>query len=729
MKRIILSLWGIATTLFCVAQTPQDYIKGQVVDQNNNPLFGANLVWEGTTIGVISDEEGLFQIDAPNSYPRKLVVSYVGYESKVVKVDKLKQYRIALNVSVQLDGVDVNSKINSTSISLINPIQVENISSCELEKAACCNLAESFETNATVDVNYSDAITGARKIQMLGLDGVYTQITQENLPLIRGLSSAYGLKYTPGSWINKIQLSKGVGSVVNGFSSITGQIDLELYKPQTALPLFLNGFASSEGKFEKNIIFSEKKEDWISATLLHASTSSVTHDKNNDGFRDQPTGYLFSALNRWNYVGNDDFYVSFGLKATMEDKLAGSFNSDDFQVKLKNNIVEFFSSTGWLRLSVPGKSMALQTNFSWHDFNSVFNLKNYDAMQNSAYINYIYQSFINSRDHVYKTGFSFYADKFDKQGVILDTTFIDVIGGAYLEYSYLGNQKYTVVAGLRTDYHDVYGTFFTPRLNLKWNPRSDMVVRISGGRGFRTSHPIVENIGALASNRDISIASNLMPEEANNFGGNISKTFYLFTKEGSINLDAYYTLFENQVIVNRETQGTLSFDNLEGNSNSKVLQMDISYNLAEGLDFKGSFKMQEVVATFDGEEKFVPFVPKARCLLNLAYQTPFEDWKFDLTLQNIGSSRIPYHNLLVDNSQLTNEGGEYWSQPFQKLNTQITHVLNNFELYVGGENLLDYIQESPILDSPESENFDASLIWAPTMGRFFYLGFRYKFKK
>ena len=413
----------------------------------------------------------------------------------------------------------------------------------------------------------------------------------------------------------------------------------------------------------------------------------------------------------------------------MEDKLAGSFNSDDFQVKLKNNIVEFFSSTGWLRLSVPGKSMALQTNFSWHDFNSVFNLKNYDAMQNTAYINYIYQSFINSRDHVYKTGFSFYADKFDKQGVILDTTFIDVVGGAYLEYSYLGNQKYTIVAGLRTDYHDVYGTFFTPRLNLKWNPRSDMVVRISGGRGFRTSNPIVENIGALASNRDISIASNLMPEEANNFGGNISKTFYLFTKEGSINLDAYYTLFENQVIVNRENQGTLSFDNLEGNSNSKVLQMDISYNLAEGLDFKGSFKMQEVVATFDGEEKFVPFVPKARCLLNLAYQTPFEDWKFDLTLQNIGSSRIPYHNLLVDNSQLTNEGGEYWSQSFQKLNTQITHVLSNFELYVGGENLLNYIQESPILDSPESENFDASLIWAPTMGRFFYLGFRYKFKK
>ena len=287
MKRIILSLFGITITLFCVAQTPHDYIKGQVVDQNNTPLFGANLVWEGTTRVLFLMKKGCFKLKHL-VHSQQLVVSYVGFKSKVVKVDKLKQYRIVLNESIHLEGVDVNSKINSTSISLINPIQVENISSCELEKAACCNLAESFETNATVDVNYSDAITGARKIQMLGLDGVYTQITQENVPLIRGLSSAYGLTYTPGSWINKIQLSKGVGSVVNGFESITGQIDLELYKPQTALPLFLNGFASSEGKFEKNIIFSEKKGNWISATLLHASTSSVTHDNNDDGFRDSP---------------------------------------------------------------------------------------------------------------------------------------------------------------------------------------------------------------------------------------------------------------------------------------------------------------------------------------------------------------------------------------------------------------------------------------------------------
>lgn len=729
MKRIILSLWGIASILVSMAQTPQDYIKGQVVDQNDTPLFGANLVWEGTTIGTISDETGSFQIKAPQSFPQNLQVSYVGFESKVVKVDKRKHYRIVLNESVQLDGVDVKAKVNTTSLSLLNPIQVENISSGELEKAACCNLAESFETNASVDVNFSDAMTGARKIQMLGLNGVYSQITQENMPLIRGLSSAYGLSFTPGSWIESIQVAKGVGSVVNGFESISGQINLELYKPQTAFPLFLNGYASSEGKLEKNIIFSEQKGDWISATLLHASTTTIAHDENEDGFNDHPNGYQLNAINRWDYVGNDDFHIAFGVKGMMEDKVAGSFNSDDFVVNLENKIVEFFSKTGWKRLAVPGKSMGLQTNFRRHEFNSSFNIVNYNATQYSAYVNYIYQSYIGSTDHVYKAGLSYYADAYEKDGSILDTTHMDMIGGAYWEYSYTGNCKYTLVAGLRSDYHDTHGAFFTPRAHFKWNPREDMVLRLSGGRGFRTSQPLVENIGTLASNRAVSVSSNLEPEVANNFGGNISKTFYLFSREGSVNIDAYYTLFENQVIVNRETQGVLSFDNLEGNSNSKVLQMDFSYNLAEGLDIKGSYKKQEVMASFDGVEKFVPFVPKERMMLNVAYQTLFEDWKFDVTLQHIGSNRIPNHDSLAVNSQLTKVDGEYWSSSFQKVNAQITHTMRNFELYVGGENLLGYRQESPILDSPDSENFDASLIWAPTMGCMFYLGFRYKFKK
>lgn len=727
MKRIILSLWGIACVFMSMAQTPQDYIKGRVVDENDSPLFGANLVWEGTTIGTVSDAEGFYQIPLPEKYPAKLLASYVGFQGQQITVDKWGHYHIVLSESVALKGVNVKGKVNTTEISMVNPLNVQKISSGELEKAACCNLAESFETNASIDVAFSDAMTGARQIQMLGLDGIYSQITQENMPLIRGLSSAYGLGFTPGTWIESIQVAKGVGSVVNGFESITGQINLELYKPQTAFPLFLNGYLSSEGKLEKNVIISEQKGDWKSATLMHASTTTLEHDENKDGFKDAPNGYQLNAINRWDYTGNEDFHIAFGVKGMLENKVAGSFgDSEAFVVNLENKIVEFFSKTGWKRLAVPGKSMGLQTNFRRHEFASAFGNKVYNATQYSAYLNYIYQSYIGTTDHIYKTGLSYYADAYDKRGII-DSSFMDMVGGAYWEYSYTGNCKYAVVVGLRSDYHDTHGAFFTPRAHLKWNPRPDMVVRLSGGRGFRTAQPLVENIGALASNRTVNIESGLMPEVANNFGGNISKTFKLFDREGSINADAYYTLFENQLIVDQEQESSLRFYNLDGSSTSKVLQLDFSYELFERFDVKTSYKVQEVIATFGGVDQFVPFVPKERMMVNVAYETFFEDWKFDATLQQVGSSRVPVHTLLEENTQII----DGWSEPFQKVNAQVTHSVRNFEIYLGGENLLNYKQETPILnhENPEADNFDASLIWAPTMGRMFYLGFRYKLKK
>lgn len=727
MKRIILSLWGIACVLISTAQTPHDYIKGTIVDENEAPLFGANLLWEGTTIGTVSDLEGLYQIPIPEKYPARLLVSYVGFQSQQLTVDKWGYYHVVLSESTTLKGVEVKAKVNTSELSMINPLNVQKISSGELEKSACCNLGESFETNASIDVSFSDAITGARQIQMLGLDGIYSQITQENMPLIRGLSAAYGLGFTPGSWIESIQVAKGVGSVVNGFESITGQINLELYKPQTAFPLFLNAYLSSEGKLEKNIIFSQQKGDWKSATLLHASTTTLEHDVNEDGFKDHPDGYQLNAINRWQYTGNEDFHIAFGVKGMLENKVAGSFgDSETFVVNLENNILEFFSKTGWKRLATPAKSMGLQTNLRIHEFEGVFGTNIYKVSQHSAYLNYIYQSYIWNTNHSYKIGLNYYADAYEKKGIV-DSTFIDIVSGAFWEYEYTASDAFSAIIGLRADYHDTHGLLNTPRAHLKWNPSEDMIIRVSGGRGFRTAQPLVENIGALVTNRAIHLSDDLAPEIANNFGGNIAQCFYLFDREGSLNADVYYTFFENQVIVDQEQQGVLNFYNLEGNSTSKVLQLDFNYELAERLDVKASYKAQEVIATFGGVDKFVPFVPKERLMVNVAYETFFENWKFDITLQHVGSSRVPEHDLLVANKQLI----DGWSEPFQKVNAQMTHIVQNFEIYLGGENLLDYKQDTPILNhqNPAATNFDGSLIWAPTMGRMFYLGFRYKLKK
>ena len=245
-------------------------IKGRVVEQLQDgsevSIPGANVYWEGTTIGVATNSEGYYLIPSPKKYPSTMIVSYVGYQAYSQEITEWSHYHIYLKPSVELGEVKVKGKVNTTKFSTINTINMQTLSTGELEKAACCNLSESFSTNATVDVTFTDAVSGAKKIQMLGLDGVYTQITQENIPLIRGMTSTYGLSYVPGTWIESIQIIKGSGSVVNGFESFAGQINLEYYKPQTAPKLFWNAYTNSEGKLENNLLFAKKSASSLEDT-------------------------------------------------------------------------------------------------------------------------------------------------------------------------------------------------------------------------------------------------------------------------------------------------------------------------------------------------------------------------------------------------------------------------------------------------------------------------------
>ncbi|MEC9209145.1 MAG: carboxypeptidase-like regulatory domain-containing protein, partial [Bacteroidota bacterium] len=200
MKRII----GIAIVLIASLNLKaQNKIQGAVVEQIENgseiPIFGANVYWEGTTIGVATNDKGFYSIPEPENYPAILVVSFVGYQKYSQLIKKWNYYHIVLSPSIELDAVEVQSKVNTTKFSTINAINMQTLSTGELEKAACCNLSESFSTNASVDVNFTDAVSGAKQIQMLGLDGVYAQITQENMPFIRGMSSTFGLNYVPGT--------------------------------------------------------------------------------------------------------------------------------------------------------------------------------------------------------------------------------------------------------------------------------------------------------------------------------------------------------------------------------------------------------------------------------------------------------------------------------------------------------------------------------------------------
>ena len=654
MKNIIIIAMMLVATINLKAQ---NHIKGRVVEQledsSETSIPGANVYWEGTTIGVATDVQGYYQIPEPESYPATLVVSFVGYQIYTKIIKKWNHYHIILTPSIQQDEVKIKGKVNTTKFSTINTINMQTLTTGELEKAACCNLSESFSTNATVDVTFTDAVSGAKQIQMLGLDGIYTQITQENMPLIRGISSAYGLSYVPGTWIESIQIIKGAGSVINGFESLTGQINLEYFKPETAPKLFWNMYANSEGKIENNLQFAKNNGNWKSNLFTHISYFDREVANSGDGFLDMPKVKQFNVLNRWKYVGSKDFRIQIIVRGLVEDRVGGTIkdvaDSIAYLVEIHNDLLEFTSKTGMLQQNSPGKSMGLQTSFRRHNQTAIFGKNNYKGLQESAYLNFIRQTYLGNTNHILKYGISYYADRYTEsfKGNI-DTSFsnkvrVDLMTGIFSEYAFKWRESFNLVAGIRADYYNNTEEInYLPRLNMKYNPTEQTAIRLSAGRAFRVANVFVENTSFLASNRQITIG-NLNPEMAWNYGTNITHNFRMFGREGTINPDAYRTAFENQVVVDIENDGELSFYNLDGESFANSMQFDLAYELFDRFDIKLAYKINDVYTTYNGEDKVAPLTPKNRALVNMAYATNFDKWKFDITWNFIGESRIPSH--------------------------------------------------------------------------------------
>ena len=746
MKRIIL----ISMLLIATIDTKAQQIKGRVVEilpsGEESPLPGANVVWDGTTIGSTSNEQGFYLINEPENYPATMVVTFIGYQSYKKEIKEWGNYDIVLESSVKISQVEVKGKVNTTQVSTLDPINIQTILTGELEKAACCNLSESFSTNATVDVTFTDAVSGAKQIQMLGLDGVYTQITQENMPLIRGMSSSYGLSYVPGTWIESIQIIKGSGSVVNGFESLTGQLNLEYYKPNSAPKLFWNAYINQEGKLENNLLFAKQNGDWQSNLFTHISYFDKEIDKRGelggerigDKFLDVPKIKQVNILNRWQYKGNPNYGMQLLAKALIEERLGGQISSvpkeDRYIVDINNSLYEIFSKFGAIQPNTPGKSAGLQTSFRLHNQTAIFGKNNYEALQESAYLNFIRKTYINNTDNILKYGFSQYADRYTESfSGNINTPFnnqirLDLMSGFFSEYTFKSGDVFNITTGIRADYYNNTKKFnYVPRLNMKYNPNEKTAVRLSAGRAFRIANVFAENASFLASGRTIDVVEKLNPEIAWNYGANFTYCFYLNGREGTINLDAYRTDFENQVVVDIETPSELSFYNLDGTSYANSIQADIMYELFDRFDVKAAYKINDVHITYNGAEKIAPLTPKNRALVNMSYATNFDKWMFDLTWNYIGESRVPSYKI---DDLFGDYRSEHMSDPFYLINAQVTKKFEDFSIYVGGENLLSYTQENPIIDAgnPTSSAFDASLIYAPVMGRMIYTGLRYKIK-
>ncbi len=726
MKKFLLMLIMLMTMI----QSHSQSIKGtvyEISDKKENPIFGANVYWLNTTIGTTTDANGRFEINADTVTDHRLVFSYIGFVTDTVEVHGKNNIKVALRNTLTLKEVNVVSEREATMISSIKPLKTEIITSKELKKAACCNLGESFETNASVDVTLKDAISGSKEIQVMGLSGGYTQLLTENAPLLNGLGLTYGLNSIPGTQIDAINIVKGPGSVIFGHESISGMVNVDLKDPQNTDRIFVNGYFDSNKRGEINIDKSFRLKEGLSSLLsIHGDNvfmeraANINHtnpqiDENDDGFLDMPLLTTFSVLNKWKFKSINGWMSQNSVKYLFEDRRGGQskfdYSKDEadssaYGQKLVTNRVEFYGRTGYILPSAKYKSIGLQYSVAGHDQQGFYGFKKYEGLQQAANLRLIYNQAWNQNNSM-NMGLSYKMDEVTEKVDSLNFDKTENYPGIFAENTFEKDRIIALILGVRADYfEDKF--FITPRANFKYSITENMDVRASVGTGWRTYNMLAENPNTLASQRQIVVLEKLKPEEALNFGFNINHKFKLFYRKGSAGLDVYRTVFSNQIIPDYDTSpAQVIFANLQGKSFSDNVQVELSWKIWKVIELRTAYKFLDVYSMKDGDKKQQPLIPKHRAFANLVFESFNKKWIANATMQWYGKKKLP---------DTQNNPEEYrqpeFSKPYVVFNALVGINFKKIELYAGVDNIFDFRKQNPIIsaDNPFGPYFDTAFI-------------------
>lgn len=721
-------------------------VTGTVKDAAGEAIIGANILWQKTSTGTTTDSNGVFSIRKPAS-SQILVISFLGYETQEIVVrDKNAKLDIVLKEdAAQLNEVEIRGRNIGLGKSRVSILNQDQITATQLTRAACCNLGESFTSNASVDVNYSDASTGAKQIKLLGLSGTYVQMLTENIPNYRGAAMPFALGYIPGPWMQSIQVSKGNASVKNGYEAITGQINVEFKKPQAEPSVAVNMYMNSKSKFEANFDANTSLgQRWKVGVLGHYENYDRMDDMNDDGFQDMPQVKQYSLQNRWAYMG-DNYVFQASIKGMKENRKSGQLNSSPYSSALAYTIgmeverYEAFTKNAYIFDKEHNSNVALILSGSIHNQDSRFGQKYYNLKESNAYASLMFESELN-KQHSISTGISLNHDYFNQDHQIENIPAItssyypqpkqtlekETVPGAYAQYTYNYDDKFILMGGLRVDHSSLYGTFFTPRAHMKWAPNEVFSMRASAGKGYRTNHVMAENNFLFASSRNVIIDENLDQEEAWNYGiSTLVDIPVAEEKKLSLSAEYYYTNFLHQMVIDMDTDAhQVHFSNLKGDSYSHTFQVEASYPVFKGMDFTAAYRYTDVKQTIAGKLMDRPLTPKHKGVFSLSYKPGMGKWQFDATLQLNGGGRMPTPDVqqpLWENSY----------KGYEQVTAQITRWFRHWSIYVGGENLTGFRQMNPFIaaNEPWGKNFDSTMVWGPVEGAMFYVGLRFNFTK
>lgn len=817
---------AVATLLILLVLPIHAHLQGVVVDDKGAPLPGANVYWAETTVGTTTDAEGLFEIE-PIRQTKLLVTSYIGYRNDTLRVkDRKPMMIVLLPDNEQLDEVTVEARKQSVIKSRFSAFDTQSFGQAELCRAACCNLSESFETSASVDVSYADAATGAKQIKLLGLSGTYVQLLTENTPAVRGLAQSFGMEYIPGSWMDAVQISKGTSSVINGYEAITGQINVEYLKPQTQQPIAVNAMLNKELHAEVNLtggwdipIPDDPMLGTLSTGVLaHYHEGAWPMDDNHDGMLDMPTDRILNILNRW-YYKNDEYTFQFLARGLHDERHGGQRETsmgkrmgitppaNPYLIDLRTDRVEGLMKNGFVFDEESGMSLGIIASGSYHDQMNTYGPTAWKASQANGYLNAIFQNTWSDEHHHHhhhhgeeeehhedevshklSAGLSLNYDRYWESvvspyvtaGSLLPLSRQEFTPGVFAEYTFNHGENISLIAGLRGDYSTLYGAFVTPRLNIRYAPFEWWTLRGSIGLGYRSPNLIADNAAYLVSSRmwnnhnliaaGDTYQQHIHQERSMNAGLTTVFDIPVGNRNLQISAEYYYTRFFESLLIDLDrSPGSLVFYNLSdipgAQSRSHTAQIEASMEVLRGWTVTAAFRYNDVRQTsfhnyggcmpgqYELREKALQ--NKFKGLVTMSYQTPLKKWQFDVTAQFNGPGRMPdgvvadyyqipggnmnYPRLTADRScQYYQRNGNIYHKWYPQLLAQVTKYWKTCSLYLGAENMTNFMQEHPIAGTYNAGGqvimdgslpYDASMVWAPSTGWKIYIGFRWALDK
>jgi outer membrane receptor for ferrienterochelin and colicins len=722
-------------------------ILGKVTNNKKEPIIGAWIYWLGTAIGETTNNQGAFEISATNISNKKLIASYVGRSSDTIEIINQTFVEFHLQETKTLNEVVVQGQRDGVIISDINPIKTEQITQTELKKSACCDLAGCFETQTTVQPQTTNVITNSKELRILGLSGVYNQVLIDGFPLIQGLSYTYGISTIPGTLVDNIYISKGANSVLQGYESISGQINVETKDPDKTDSLLLNVYVNNfmEKHFNANYAF--KKNNWSNLTTFHTVQSANKIDRDNDKFLDLPLLTRYMISNKWKYGNENDWgwNSQIGFRFFNEKRIGGQTFFNPERDKGSNSVYgqsvhinqpEIWTKTGY-RINDNHNIVLFASSFHQQQ-NSFFGTVKYNAQQTNFYGNIQYE--LSYAEHELKTGISYRYLNLNEDIAFTDTLLQRTYAGNYKRLENIPgifaentmrffNDKLTWIVGVRGDQHNQFGFQFTPRTLLKYDIAQKTIVRANIGTGWRTVNLFSENIGLLVSSRDIIFAEQLQPEKALNFGVNLTQKFETKNNNlsGFFSVDYYRTEFQNQIFPDYDSDPTKAIiKNFTGTSVSNGFQAELYLKFYKRVEFKTGYNFLDVYREIGETKQLLPFNPMHKFITTFSYKPLTNKFHFDMNVHWFGEQRLPDTKTNPIEFQRPD-----FSKPYTTLNAQFTYNFKKFEVYAGCENIFDFRQKQPIISwqDPFSPYFDTSSVWGPTRGREIYVGVRFKLIK